>query len=84
MPHYLSDMRIPRDVRRREVEIEATDRDRAKERKRDREKSRFPIAAECRFHDDLEILERNLLSHATVITVIANAWSRFRDSVIVQ
>lgn len=51
-----------------------TDRDRGNEKKREREIERNldPIAPECRFHDDLEIRERNFLPHATVIAMIAN------------
>lgn len=60
------------------------DGDREKESARERERNLDSIAPQCRFHDDLEILERNFLPHAIVITVIANTWSRFRDSAIVQ
>jgi len=60
------------------------DREKEKKRKGEIERNLDPIAPECRFHDDLEILERNFLPHAIVITVIATTWSRFRDSVIVQ
>jgi len=49
----------------------AIDRDK-KKRKKKTERNLDPIAPECRFHDDLEILERNFLPHAIMITVIVD------------
>lgn len=77
MPHYFigraESSTYGRGVEREE-EVEMTDRDRGNEKKREREIERNldPIAPECRFHDDLEIRERNFLPHATVIAMITN------------